>query len=76
MTMIPAERAMFPPEYGFPTVQQLAAQLGVHENTVYEWIKRGDVRAVRLGVKRMVIDPASVLRPVRPESERHKDLTA
>jgi excisionase family DNA binding protein len=74
--MTTAEAVPIPPEFSYPSVQKFAAMLGVHENTVYEWVKRGDVRAVRIGRSRMVIDPASVLRPVSPESERNEDLTA
>ena len=31
------------------TVQQIAERLQVHENTVLNWLKRGDLRGIKLG---------------------------
>jgi excisionase family DNA binding protein len=38
------------------TVKQLAEQLRVSKWTVYRWIKRGKIKAVRLGSKTIRID--------------------
>ena len=31
------------------TVQELVDQLQVHENTILNWLKRGELRGIRLG---------------------------
>ena len=31
------------------TVEQIAERLQVHENTVLSWLKRGELRGIRLG---------------------------
>lgn len=42
------------------SVAEVAARLGVHENTIRNWVRSGEVPAVRLGrrvlVPRVVID--------------------
>ena len=42
------------------SVAEVAARLGVHENTIRNWVRSGEVPAIRLGrkvlVPRVVID--------------------
>jgi putative molybdopterin biosynthesis protein len=43
------------------TVQEVADLLRVHRNTVYEWVSRGEMRAIRVG-NRLRFDPEDVSR--------------
>ena len=48
------------------TIREAAARFRVHRGTLYEWIKRGELRAVRIGGKMLV--PASEYQRVIDEA--------
>lgn len=49
----------------FFSIKEFAAILGLNESTVYEAIKRGDVRAVRIGPKLWRIPTSEIDRLLR-----------
>jgi putative molybdopterin biosynthesis protein len=50
------------------TVRELAALLGLHEKTIYDWAARGQLPCVRLG-NRLRFDPADITRWVSARRE-------
>lgn len=57
---------------GDPTIQEAAAENGVHTNTVRRWIRQGRITAYRVGPRRIRIDRASltaVITPIAPRPE-------
>ena len=50
----------------YPTVERAADDCGVSTETVRRWIREGRLAAIRVGPRRLRIDPESLAQMVQP----------
>ncbi len=56
----------------FVTIQEGAALLRISQSTVWRWVKAGDVRAYRMGGRRVWLRRSELAALVKPVTERTK----
>lgn len=50
----------------YPTIDRVAADCGVSNETIRRWIREGRLAAIRVGPRRLRVDPDSLARLVEP----------